>query len=163
MAADHPLRWIGGAALVVGLFVLGATSFQKRPETLALSLERTTVEYAKDRAEAVAKTSIPVTAPKLASHKPAARKPSERIARAPFEHVPCATIAQATTAPGISASSSGGNELTRTLRAVAKQVASFNDAVPTRDVRTIHGNQVAQLPPSVILLAARPLRGPPAV
>lgn len=161
MAADHPWSWIGGAALVAGLFVLGATSFQKQPETLALSLERTTVEYAKDRAEAVAKTSMPVTAPKLASTRAVPRKPSERIARTPFEHAPSMTISQASSAPGISASSSGGDELTRTLRAVAKHIASITDAVPTRDVRTIHGNQIAQLPPTVVLLAARPLRGPP--
>jgi hypothetical protein len=160
MAADHPFRWIGGAALVVGLFVLGATSFQEQPQALALPLERTTVSYAQTRAEAVAKASMPVTATKVASRPVVPRKVSERIAQLPIAPDSCMTITALDGISGMSAPSSGGDELTRALKAAARAATSA-DAVPTRDTRTIHGNQVAQLPPSVVLLAARPVRGPP--
>ena len=147
---------------MVGMFVLGATSFQKQPQALALTLERTTVSYAKDRAEAVAKASLPVTATKVASRPVVPRKVHERIAGIPVAPRSSMTITALDGISGMSAPSSGGDELTRTLRAIARATAPA-DAVPTRDVRTIHGNQIASLPPSVVLLAARPLRGPPTV
>ncbi|HSI05888.1 MAG TPA: hypothetical protein VLC93_15485, partial [Myxococcota bacterium] len=87
---------------------------------------------------------------------------SERIARVPFAPESCMTITALDGISGMSAPSSGGDELTRTLRAHARASAPA-DAVPTRDVRTIHGNQIASFPPSVVLLASRPLRGPPSV
>ncbi len=145
---------------MVGLFVLGATSFQKQPETLALTLERTTVAYAPTRAEAVAIASLPVAATKVASRPAVPRKVAERIASIPVAPRSHMTITALDGISGMSAPSSGGDELTRTLRAIARAAAPA-DAVPTRDIRTIHGNQIASFPPSVVLLAARPMRGPP--
>lgn len=147
---------------MVGLFVLGATSSQKQPQELVLSLERTSVSYANDRAEAVAKASLPVAAPKVASRAAVPRKVSERIAALPAFPQPGMTVAAFDDTSGMSAPTSGGDELTRALRALARAAAP-DEAVPTRDVRTIDGSQLVSSSPSVVLLAARPVRGPPAV
>jgi hypothetical protein len=140
--------------------VLGTTSFQKQPQALALSLERTTVAYAHTKSEAVAKTSLPVTAPKVASRPAPTRKHAERIGSLPIAPASCMIIAATDGSAGMSAPSSGGDELSRALKAIAQ---STPEAVPTRDIRTIHGNQIARSAHSEVLLAARPQRGPPSV
>lgn len=140
---------------MVGVLVLGATTGGGAPRTLALSLAHNSVQFAATQTEAVAMTSTPV-ATKVASRAVAPRRTATRVGVSiPAGHM---SIGVASVASAVTAPSTGGNDLVRALRANSRDVAAATAPV---DAPRVASTDVERSPPSDVLLAARPQRGPP--
>jgi len=148
MSAENPIRWIGGAAVVVGAFVAIAVCSSGPPKALDLKVDAHRVAFAENRSQAVAMASQPV-APRPVASKPApARK--QKLAQSPSPQVlvqGTTTVAATTVAP--------------TSAPIA--FAVYAKTVTTHRQPAICGAPITDSPGTDVLIAARPLRGPPSV
>jgi hypothetical protein len=150
MSAENPMRWIAGAAVLVGTFVVAAVCSSGPPKALDLKADAHHVVFAENRTQAIAKASVPVAPRQLASKPAPVRK--QKLAQNQLPELPhhgsIIAAAAAVSAPVFH----GGHMFTR--------VPSTIESHPSKPL-AFTGAQVTDSPRTDVLITARPLRGPP--